>query len=89
MDVTVTPAGSAKWEMTDLLGRSMGNIMFTDGAVTIHPDGQATKTMGTMKRGPFASLDQALEEIEIHTRGVCRLAPPQADRLRPTDIDER
>jgi hypothetical protein len=40
---------------------------------TIHPDGQALETMADLKAGPYASLDAALNEIETHTRGVCRL----------------
>jgi hypothetical protein len=35
--------------------------------------GQATETMAGLSRGPYASLDSALGEIETHTRGVCRL----------------
>lgn len=75
MDVTVTPGESGKvWELTDLLGRSMGHIQRTaDGKFAIAPTGQAVETMVGMNRGPFPTLDVALSEIETHTRGVCRL----------------
>jgi hypothetical protein len=74
MDVIVTQIdGRAAWELTDLLGRSMGFITAGPGDLfTIHPQGQAVETMAGMKTGPHPSLDAALAEIEVHTRGVCR-----------------
>jgi hypothetical protein len=75
VDVTVTPTSEGKeWNLLDLLGRSMGRITEDPPKrFTIHPDGQALETMEGINRGPFASLDAALSEIETHTRGVCRL----------------
>jgi hypothetical protein len=74
MDVIVIPAdGDTVWHLTDLLGRSMGNIR-EDAfrQFMIYPEGHAFETMADMQRGPYASLDAALAEIERHTRGVCR-----------------
>ncbi len=59
--------------LTDLLGRSMGNNREdASHQFTIYPEGHAFETMADMNRGPHASLDAALAEIERHTRGVCR-----------------
>jgi hypothetical protein len=62
VDVIVIPAdGGTIWHLTDLLGRSMGNI--TEDAshqFTIYPEGQAFKTMADIHRGPYDSLDAAL-----------------------------
>ena len=76
MDVTVTPGESGNvWELTDLLGRSLGQIQLTaDRRFMIFPAGLAVETMAEMNRGPFATLDVALSEIETHTRGACRLS---------------
>lgn len=75
MDITVKPAREGnEWSLEDLLGRSMGRITEDlSKHFTIHPDGQATETMASLNRGPHASLDAALTEIETHTRGVCRM----------------
>ena len=60
----------------DLLGRSMGYIAKGSATqFTIHPAGYALETMAGIEHGPFASLDDALAEIEKHTRGVCRRNP--------------
>jgi hypothetical protein len=74
MDVIVTPnADRREWQLADLLGRSMGQIVETDAReFMILPDGHALETMAGMEQGPHASLDAALAEIEKHTRGVCR-----------------
>lgn len=77
MDVIViAKQGGAVWRLTDLLGRSMGNIRedATDG-FTIYPEGHAFETMAGISCGPYDSLDAALAEIETHTRGVCRRSP--------------
>jgi hypothetical protein len=74
LDVTVTPVDDTLWHLEDLLGRSMGHIRRTaPGSFVISPAGQALETMAGMKLGPFQILDQALAEIETHTRGVCRM----------------
>ena len=54
----------------------MGRISKTAaGSFTVDPDGHALETMAGMKTGPFSSLDDALAEVEKHTRGVCRRQP--------------
>jgi len=72
MDVIVTPAEEGTvWQLTDLLGRSMGRITASaPRQFMIYPEGHASETMAGIQRGPHASLDAA--EIERHTRGVCR-----------------
>jgi hypothetical protein len=77
LDAIVTPTADGKvWSLTDLLGRSMGRIVETSiKEFTIHPAGHALETMAGLEHGPFASLDDALAEIEKHTRGVCRRNP--------------
>ena len=59
MDVIViAKQGGAVWRLTDLLGRSMGNIR-EDAAdfFTIYPEGRAFETMAGIPCGPYASLD--------------------------------
>ena len=83
MDVIVTPAQEADaWNLTDLLGRSMGQIVEEEPKqFFIDPAGLAIGTMQGIAPGPHSSLDAALAEIEKHTRGVCRHAPePHAGR---------
>jgi hypothetical protein len=74
LDITVKRLSNGnEWSLEDLLGRSMGLIVEDPPQhFTIHPDGQALETMADLKAGPYASLDAALNEIETHTRGVCR-----------------
>ncbi|WP_343234378.1 hypothetical protein [Microvirga terrestris] len=73
----MTPTDDGRtWNLTDLLGRSMGRITEASASqFTIHPEGHASETMTGIDRGPFASLDAALAAIEKHTRGVCRRNP--------------
>ena len=74
MDVIVTAAERGTvWQLTDLFGRSMGSIT-ESGAnqFTISPEGHALETMAGMPKGPHASLDAVLAEIERRTRGICR-----------------
>jgi hypothetical protein len=82
VDVIVIPADDGTvWHLTDLLGRSMGNIREdASHQFTIYPEGHAIETMADIQRGPHASLDAALAEIERHTRGVCRRSTGE-DRL--------
>jgi hypothetical protein len=77
LDIIVTPTDDGKaWDLTDLLGRSMGRIAETsDQQLAICPAGQALTTMAGMSHGPHISLDAALAAIEKHTRGVCLLCP--------------
>jgi hypothetical protein len=74
VDLIVVPAeGGTVWHLTDLLGRSMGNIREdASRQFMIYPEGRAFETMADIQRGPHVSLDAALAEIERHTRGVCR-----------------
>lgn len=74
MDITVTQkADEAAWLLTDLLGRSMGEVVEERaGEFRIVAAGQALETMKAMKHGPFHSLDAALAEIERFTRSACR-----------------
>jgi hypothetical protein len=75
LDVIVTPTDDGKaWNLTDLLGRSMGRIAeISDQQLTLHLDGHALETVAGMGHGPSLSLDAALAALEKHTRGVCRL----------------
>jgi hypothetical protein len=63
---------SAVWDLTDLLGRPRGTIAQEQNGFYILPTGEAVKTMSLVNRGPHASLDGALAEIESRTRGVYR-----------------
>lgn len=73
MDISIKQTSSTTWSLTDLLGRAMGQIIETPpGHFLIAAAGVAVATMRDMRRGPFSSLDDALAEIERHTRGVCR-----------------
>jgi hypothetical protein len=74
VDVTVTPdADRAMWNLTDLLGRSLGHIVEEKSEwFSINPDGRAVQTIVGIKQGPYVSLDSALAAIEKHTKGVCR-----------------
>ncbi len=69
----VQPTTSTTWSLTDLLGRSLGTIEGAGEAFKIHAKGFALETMDGISTGPFASLDDALAEIEKHTRGACRM----------------
>jgi hypothetical protein len=82
VDVIVIPAdGDTVWHLADLLGRSMGNIREdASRQFTIHPEGHVFETMADIHRGPHASLDAALAEIERHTRGVCRRRSTSEDQ---------
>jgi hypothetical protein len=75
LDITVKHLSKgSEWSLEDLLGRSMGLIMEDPPKhFTIRPDGGALETMAGLNHGPYASLDATLNEIETHTRGVCRL----------------
>jgi hypothetical protein len=74
MDITVKAAGDGtKWELIDLLGRSMGTITKSGSEFTIVLSDHAIKTTKLLARGTYTSLDMALAEIEKHTRGTCRL----------------
>ncbi len=75
MDVTVSREDESRWLLTDLLGRSMGRVVEgPDRQFTILPEGKAVETMQHLNKGPYGSLDEALAEIERHTRGTCRRA---------------
>ncbi len=76
--IVVRSASGTVWTLTDLLGRPMGQVETGEtGLFTVAPAGGAIDTMADMNKGPFASLDLALAEIEKHTRGSCRRDPAQ------------
>ncbi|AOO80558.1 hypothetical protein [Bosea vaviloviae] len=86
MDIDVTPkSDEAAWLLTDLLGRPVGHVEEEPtGEFRFHPAGRSLVTMKAMKCGPFKTLDDALAEIELFTRGSCRRVlggdpPPEAD----------
>ena len=62
MDVIVTLTDEGRtWNLTDLLGRSMGCIeKISDERFNIRPAGQALETMAAVAHGHYASLDAAL-----------------------------
>jgi hypothetical protein len=69
--IVVAAEGGMVWRLTDLLGRPMANIRENAShQFTIYPEGRAFETMADIQRGPHASLDAALAEIERHTRGA-------------------
>jgi hypothetical protein len=89
MDITVkAEAGGASWTMIDLLGRSMGQIIQSGSTLSIEPAGHAVETMQSMKRGPFATLNDALLEIETHTRGTCQLAEADGGSAGSIPVDD-
>ncbi len=73
LDINVKPSTVTSWTLTDLLGRSLGTIDGAGETFTIHAKGFALETMDGISTGPFASLDDALAEIEKQTRGACRM----------------
>ena len=80
----MTPADEGDaWNLTDLLGRSMGQIV--EEALKqffIDPAGLALETVDRIASGPFSSLNAALAEIGKPMHRVCRRAPePGAGRL--------
>ena len=77
MDVTVARAEGDRqtWTLTDLLGRPVGQITRHAGPrFIIEPDPRMRSTMIDVAPGPYASLDEALTEIETRTSMVCRHA---------------
>jgi hypothetical protein len=77
MDVVVTraPGGALAWDLTDLLGRSLGQVAEARGRqffIDLNERGHIL--MPNANLGPHASLNAALSEIEKHTHGVCRRA---------------
>jgi hypothetical protein len=74
MDIGIKPAADgSSWQMTDLLGRSMGRIVQEKERFTVESDGRSAALMKGMKARWFATLDETLAEIEKHTHGTCRL----------------
>jgi hypothetical protein len=81
VDVTVTRAedDGQTWTLTDLLGRPIGRITkrapsYPGQRFLIEPNERARPLMTKVDPGPYASLDEALTEIEKHTSMVCRRA---------------
>jgi hypothetical protein len=68
MDMIVTSGeGGTIWQLTNLLGRSMGRIAASaPRQLLIYSEGHARHTAKAVP-----SLDVALAEIERRTRGVC------------------
>jgi hypothetical protein len=81
MDVVVsrTPGGALAWDLTDLLGRPLGQATEARGRqffIDLNERGHILLPNANL--GPHASLDAALSEIEKHMRGVCRRAPEES-----------
>ena len=79
MDITVARAAGEwqTWTLTDLLGRPVGHITKHAGPrFVIEPDARMYSAMIKVAPGPYASLDEALAEIEKHFF-VCRRAPEE------------
>jgi hypothetical protein len=76
MDVVVTraPGGVLAWDLTDLLGRPLGQVAEARGQVFIDPNERGHILLPNANLGPHGSLNAALTEIEKHTHGVCRRA---------------
>jgi hypothetical protein len=73
MDIMVAQVeNGAAWELRDLLGRSMGTVTQVGSGFIIIPGGGALNSMEGVFLGPHRTLDAALAEIEVRTRGVCR-----------------
>src|SRR5260370_8017228 len=72
MDVIVTPAeGGTVWQLTDLLGRSMGRITASaPRQFMIYPEGHASETMAGIHQRPHPSPAAPLPAIERPTPGV-------------------
>jgi hypothetical protein len=89
MDIKVKPAADgASWTMADLLGRDLGRIIQTGATLSIEPAGHAIETMGSMKLGPFGTLDEALRQIESHTHDTCRIEPTDAGESGSIPVDK-
>ena len=72
------PGVRTVWDLTDLLGRSLGQIAEASGhQFFIDPDQRGRELMPRLAPGPHPSLDAALTEIEKHTQGACRCAPEE------------
>ena len=76
MDVVVTraPGGVLAWDLTDLLGRPLGQVAEARGRQFFIDLNERGHILPNANLGPHASLDAALAEIEKHTHGVCRSA---------------
>src|SRR4051812_31194707 len=66
MDITVTPAGDGKtWQLTDLLGRSMGFIEQVQSRFFfVRPSDRSLELLGTVSHPASLSLDEAMSAIE-------------------------
>ena len=72
------PGVRTVWDLTDLLGRSLGQITEASGQqFFIDPNARGRILMPRLAPGPHASLDAALAEIEKRTHGVCHRAPEE------------
>jgi len=75
MDIAVTRADRFAWNLTDLLGRSLGRIVEAPAnRFVIEPNHRGMQHMANVKFGPHASLEAALSAIEKDTHGTCQLA---------------
>jgi hypothetical protein len=80
MDVVVirAPGGALAWDLTDLLGRPLGQATEARGRqffIDLNERGHIL--MPNANLGPHASIDKALTEIEKHAHGACRRAPEE------------
>jgi hypothetical protein len=80
MDITVTHTADDRlaWDLTDLLGRPLGQATEARGRqffIDLNERGHIL--MPNANLGPHASIDKALTEIEKHAHGACRRAPEE------------
>ena len=56
---------------------------------TISPEGHTLETMAGMPKGPHASLDAVLAEIERCTRGICRRDSGESGPSSLSDLNSK
>ena len=80
MTVTRAEDDGQTWTLTDLLGRPVGRIQGAGQRFVVQSDERVRPMMAGVRWGPYASLDEALTEIENRSPFICRRAPaPEED----------